>query len=102
MIFIGWHVMNITRAVQRWQFEAKTNQGLFMEIFDVNTGDAITPTSVGLTSNRDDRPSRKSFMTTYFENRLKRDAMLAEAGETIEDYLEDDDDLASELESWDN
>lgn len=98
----GWHVMTITRAVQRWQFEAKTNQGLFMEIFDVNTGDAITPTSVGLTSNRDDRPGRQSFMTTYFENtedpvmrqyRLKRDAKLDEAGETIEDYLEDDEDL---------
>ena len=77
-----------------------------MEIFDATTGDPITPTSVGLTSNRDVRPGRESFMVTFFKDtedhvrrkyRLKRDAMLAEAGETIEDYLEDDDE---EDEEW--
>ena len=96
----GWLVMNITEAVERWQNREEFNQGLLMEIFDAATGDPITPTSVGLTSNRDVRPGRESFMVTFFQDtedhvmrkyRLKRDAMLAEAGETVEDYLEDDD-----------
>ena len=47
----GWLVLDVTKAVQAWQYDYNTNQGLVLSLYDAN-GYAVLPKDVGLKSNR--------------------------------------------------
>ena len=47
----GWLVLDVTKAVQSWQYDYKTNQGLVLTIYDAN-GNPVLPKDVGLNTNR--------------------------------------------------
>ena len=47
----GWLVLDVTKAVQAWQYDYKTNQGLVLTIYDAD-GNPVLPLDVGLNTNR--------------------------------------------------
>lgn len=49
----------MTRAVRLWQKDYRTNQGIMVEISEVDTNHQIHPVAVGLASNRDETSSRE-------------------------------------------
>ena len=104
----GWSVLNIKNAVEKWQYDRKINHGLYLYFYNDVDNTPLTPQSLGFTSNRGaaDDPSKGTFMVGFFKSitydhverayRFKREAMLSESGETIDDYFEDDDDEEEE------
>lgn len=96
--FLGWLVMDVTKAVKLWQKDYRTNQGLHLEIIEHETNNQILPSVVGLNTNRNAKPDKESFMVSFFKStddnvkrryRVKRDAMLAEAGLDINDLIKE-------------
>jgi bone morphogenetic protein 5 len=96
----GWLVMDVTKAVKLWQKDYRTNQGLYLEIIEQGTSNQILPSVVGLSTNRNSKPGKESFMVAFFKStddmvkrryRVKRDAMLEANNEDVSDYLDDDD-----------
>ena len=60
----GWIGLNVTKAVKSWQYNYTTNQGLVMELFDMENN-PITPSEVGLNH---DSLEYGSFVLAFFND----------------------------------
>ena len=60
----GWIGLNVTKAVKSWQYNYTTNQGLVMELFDMENN-PITPSEVGLNH---DSQEYGSFVLAFFND----------------------------------
>ena len=65
----GWLIVDVTEAVNDWQFDYHTNQGLEVQIVKKeDQGIQLHPVDVGLSTNRDQAPDKEAFMVAYFKS----------------------------------
>ena len=59
----GWLIFDVTNATKSWQKDYRTNQGLRLEITELEEdgshGQEIHPITVGLSSSRDSKPNQE-------------------------------------------
>jgi hypothetical protein len=51
-IIPGWLVLNVSQALKQWQHEHATNQGLMVEVTEVQTSDQVHPVALGLVTGK--------------------------------------------------
>ena len=92
----GWIGLNVTKAVKSWQYNYTTNQGLVMELFDMENN-PITPSEVGLNH---DSLEYGSFVLAFFndiEDPIRRAHRRSQRA--IEFESESNDDIEEEEEN---
>lgn len=99
----GWLVVKITNAVQQWQMDYHTNQGLHMEIVKKGSNEQVIPARIGFNTIRSAQPGKESFMVGYFKRlhnsvltqsyRRHKKREAAETEEEVEDEEEEDEDF---------
>lgn len=55
----GWLVLDLTKAVKKWQLDYHTNQGLMVKIVRSDQDLELLPVAIGLTTNRDSPPNKE-------------------------------------------
>ena len=62
----GWLILDLTKAVESWQLDFHTNQGLLVEIIRKDAELQLHPTAIGLTTNRDVQEDKEVYLKALF------------------------------------